>query len=193
MKKNILFLVIIIAIAAGVFIYRNYQEDELVGQVSQSDSVTTGQTEQKELTKEDKTMAPDFKLKDLSGKEFSLADFREKIVLINFWTTWCPYCIVEMPEIEKTYQKYKDKGFVVLAVNLTDQEKNPQDPVKFIAEKGYSFPVLLDEKGEVSLQYAIRSLPTSFIIGPEGEITEAKIGPFAPMELETKIKGLLKE
>lgn len=189
MRKNLLFWVLIITLVAGVFVYRNYKEQLLLDRIVQENPVATQQ--QKDEVKQEALMAPGFTLKDLAGNKVSLQDFKGKIVLLNFWTTWCPSCIIEMPEINSTYSKYKDKGFVVLAVNITAQEKSSKVVEEFIEEKGYGFPVLMDEEGEVSLTYGISSIPTSFIIGPEGEIIDAKVGPFVPMELDNKIKGML--
>lgn len=177
MKRNLLFwtLVIIVLAATGILVYNHRQEQ-----------VTTGQSSAEVQT------APNFTLPDLTGEKISLQDYRGKVVLLNFWTTWCPYCKVEMPELAAAYQKYRDKGFVVLSVDMTAQEKTPGAVKDFIAQKGYNFPVLLDEKGNVSSQYSISSIPTSFLIDTQGRIVSVKIGPFAPSELDTKLKQMLK-
>lgn len=181
-----------------MFIYRNYQEKQLVNNVAKENnpvSQTAGQVQQDKDTQKQKDQdlkAPDFTLQDLSGQTVSLQDFKGKVVLLNFWSTTCPYCKIEMPELDKTYQKYKDQGLVVLTVNLTGQEKSVQEVQNFMSQKGYHFPVLLDEKLDVADQYGIRSIPTSFFIDREGNVVDAKIGAFVPMELEQKIKGMLK-
>lgn len=195
-KKNLLFVALLLAMIAGVFAYKSYQENNLMNEVARESPEGTQEAHSQEPaqsrdSERKELLAPGFELPDLSGNKVALEDFRGKVVLINFWTTWCPYCVVEMPEIEKTYQKYKEQGFVVLAINMTDQEENPQDPVKFMAEKKYTFPVLLDKRGEIAPLYGVSNIPTSLIVGPQGQLLDAKIGPFAPMELQTKIKGLV--
>lgn len=107
--------------------------------------------------------APDFTLKNLDGKEISLSDYKGKIVLLNFWATWCKYCDLEMPDLNKLNNENDD--VVVLAVNYLE----PHKTVKPYIEKGkYEFDVVLDEDGDVSRTYLISPLPTSYFIDKEG-------------------------
>lgn len=126
--------------------------------------------------------APDFKLKTIEGKEVSLKDYRGKVVLINFWATWCPPCREEMPLFEKVYKKYKDKGFEILAISTdssVDQVK------KFLKEYRVSFPVLFDD-ANVSGLYGIQGLPTSFLINREGEVVKVRLGKYKEIERDLK-------
>jgi peroxiredoxin len=116
--------------------------------------------------------APDFELQTLDGSKVKLSDFRGEKVMLNFWATWCPPCQFEMPHMEKFYEGYKSKDVVVLAVNLTQTEKSPQDVPKFVQSKALSFPVVLDEKGDVSGNYQVMAYPTSFMIDTHGIIRE---------------------
>ena len=119
-------------------------------------------------------LAPDFTLKTLDGEPVSLSDLRGQPVLINFWATWCGPCRIEMPLIEEMYQKYKDEGFVVLAVDIEESITVVQS---FVNSMGLTFPILLDYKGEVSNgPYRIRALPTSYFVGRDGKITAAHRG-----------------
>ncbi len=112
-------------------------------------------------------LAPDFTLPNLAGDEITLSDLRGQAVLINFWATWCPPCRLEMPAIEQTYRKYREQGFVVLAVDLEE----PKDRVQgFVDELGLTFPVLLDESGTVSRRYRVLAIPTSFFVNRQGVI-----------------------
>ncbi|MBM7853932.1 peroxiredoxin [Desulfohalotomaculum tongense] len=205
MRKNLFFWLLIIAAVIAVFVYRDYRENQLLDRIVKENSTAAQKSgsfepgkmnaerwEKADPGKQGKPVAPDFTLDDLAGNKVSLQDFRGQVVLLNFWNTWCPPCKAEMPEIEETYNKYKDRGFAVLAVNITVQEEYAGAVKDFVTENGYSFPVLMDRDGKVSLQYGVRSIPTSLIINRQGEIIDAKIGPFAPMELESKIKGMLK-
>jgi len=138
-------------------------------------------------------LAPDFTLDTLEGDTVTLSDLRGQAVLVNLWATWCPPCRSEMPAIQKLYDEYKDQGFVVLAVNATNQDQVSNIPA-FTREYGLTFPILLDTAGEVSRQYQLRSLPSSFFIGRDGVIQEVVIGgPMAETLLRTRIEKILEK
>ncbi|MFN3740801.1 MAG: TlpA disulfide reductase family protein, partial [Thermodesulfovibrionales bacterium] len=112
--------------------------------------------------------APDFSLNDLNGKSVKLSDFKGKVVLLNFWATWCNVCVDEMDSLNKAYRDMKGKGFVVIAVSI-DQSKKPVSD--FVKLKGLEFPVLLDPEKEVYFdRYAGFGLPISFLIDKKGNI-----------------------
>jgi len=135
--------------------------------------------------------APDFTLKTSSGESFTLSKLRGQAVLINLWATWCPPCRAEMPAINKMHQEYKDQGLVVLAINMTYQD-NPMDVMPFIQEYGLTFPVLLEETGDVASLYQLRSLPSSYFINRAGIIQEVVIGgPMSEALLRTRIEQIL--
>ncbi|WP_130805550.1 TlpA family protein disulfide reductase [Senegalia massiliensis] len=118
--------------------------------------------------------APDFTLQTLSGEKASLSDYKGKIVLINFWATWCTYCDEEMPDLEKLYNENKDDDFVVLAVDVGEEESLVRD---YIEEGGYTFPVLLDSDMKVSRNnYYVSAFPTSYFIDKEGNLIGAVPG-----------------
>ncbi|MEW5323704.1 TlpA disulfide reductase family protein [Geobacillus thermoleovorans] len=110
--------------------------------------------------------APDFALRTLDGKEVRLSDLRGKRVIVNMWATWCPPCRAEMPDMQKFYERYKDEGVEIVAVNLTQSERQPEYVARFIQE--YDITVVLDEKGEVSRQYQAHAIPTSYLIDSQG-------------------------
>jgi cytochrome c biogenesis protein CcmG/thiol:disulfide interchange protein DsbE len=137
-------------------------------------------------------LAPDFELKTPEGKVVKLSDLRGQAVLVNLWATWCPPCRAEMQSIEKIYQEYKDRGFIVLAVNMTRQD-TPSAILPFADKLGLTFPILLDETGKVERVYQLRSLPSSFFIRRDGIINEVVIGgPMSEALLRTRIEGILK-
>ena len=121
--------------------------------------------------------APGITLRNLQGKSVKLSDFRGKIVLINFWATWCTNCKAEMGTLQKYYQDHHTKGFVVLSVNDTTAEKNRQAVKNFMSRKKLTFPVVLDSNGIASGQYRVGGLPTSFFIGPKGQVQAENVGP----------------
>jgi thiol-disulfide isomerase/thioredoxin len=128
--------------------------------------------------------APDFTLPSVEGKTMSLSDFHGKKVLLNFWATWCPPCKAEMPEMQKFHEQY-GKDVVILAVNLTSTEANPDRVQAYLQEEGFTFPVLLDEKDVVGTkQYGVLTIPTSYFIDEKGMIVQRINGPmnFAQME-----------
>jgi thiol-disulfide isomerase/thioredoxin len=135
--------------------------------------------------------APNFTLKTPDGASYTLAELRGQAVLVNLWATWCPPCRAEMPAIEKMYQEYKEQGFIVLAVNMTYQD-DPLAVVPFIQEYSLTFPILLEETGDVASAYQLRSLPTSLFIDRSGMITEVIIGgPMSEALLRTRIEQIL--
>jgi peroxiredoxin len=137
-------------------------------------------------------LAPDFELKTPGGEFVKLSDLRGQAVLVNLWATWCPPCREEMQTIEKVYQEYKDKGFTVLAVNMTYQD-DPLAIVPFVKEQKLTFPILLDETGGMANAYQLRSLPSSYFIRPDGVIHEIVIGgPMSEALLRTRIEDILK-
>jgi peroxiredoxin len=134
----------------------------------------------------DKPGAPAATFTTLEGKPIALADLHGKVVLVNFWATSCPGCIKEMPGLVETYNQYKDRGFVIVAVAMS------YDPPNYVANfaqtRRLPFPVALDVNGEHARAFGdVQLTPTSFIIGKDGRILEQKLG-----ELDfVKLKALL--
>ncbi|PAE22860.1 MULTISPECIES: TlpA disulfide reductase family protein [Bacillaceae] len=135
-------------------------------------------------------LAPDFQLTDMEGNPVKLSDYRGKAVLLNFWASWCPPCRAEMPHMEKLYKKYKDKNFDILAVNLTNTEKNNGDAEKFVKELGLTFTIPMDVKGAVGGDYNIMAYPTSYFIDSDGVIREKVLGALNEEYMEKEIKKL---
>ncbi len=120
-----------------------------------------------------KTSAPDFTLKDLSGETVRLRDLRGKVVFLNFWATWCPPCQLEMPMMEKLHKEFGNQGLVILAINNLEGSKEIK---AFIKQHNLTFTTLLDEKGKVFELYRTWSLPTTYLIGKNGEVVGKVIG-----------------
>ncbi|HEX4969234.1 MAG TPA: TlpA disulfide reductase family protein, partial [Nitrospiraceae bacterium] len=113
--------------------------------------------------------AEDFQLADLDGKTQSLSQYRGKIVLVNFWATWCKPCTTEMPAMQATYDKLRSKGFVVLAVNELEDDAKVREHIK---QYGHTFPVLMDRDNTVANQFGVFGLPVSVFIDQEGRVQE---------------------
>ncbi|MCL4535788.1 MAG: TlpA family protein disulfide reductase [Bacteroidetes bacterium] len=133
--------------------------------------------------------APDFTLQDMDGKNVKLSDLKGKPVLINFWTTWCPPCRAEMPDIETVYQRHKAEGLVVLGVDVQEDK----DAVsKYVQRGGFSWTFLLDTSGEVFFnRYRGAAFPSSFFVDKEGVVQDVSIGALNEKGLENKLAKIL--
>ncbi len=127
----------------------------------------TGKRTRKHDRLEEGELAPDWELADFDGKKHKLSDFRGKVVLLDFWATWCKPCILAMPGIEQLQQSYKDKGVVVIGMNVEDEVQVARD---FLRQKPAKYPQLA-EAGAVSRQYRIFGLPGFVVIDAEGKVT----------------------
>lgn len=116
----------------------------------------------------------EIQLKDVLGNTVRLSDYRGKIVFLNFWATWCPACVIEMPSMEKLYRKLKDKDFVMVAINL---QETPAQVKSFFEKLELSFSSLLDSNGEIGTWFAVNALPTTFILDKDGRIIGKALGP----------------
>lgn len=123
--------------------------------------------------------APNFELKTLTGEAVKLSDYRGKTVMLNFWASWCPPCRVEMPHMETYYQANKDEDNIeILAVNMTTLERGSQDKVgEFVDKHGLTFPILMDKDGDILDLYKVMVYPTTYIINPDGVITDKVMIP----------------
>jgi thiol-disulfide isomerase/thioredoxin len=120
--------------------------------------------------------AEDFTLPTPGGSQFRLSEHRGKVVLINFWATWCPPCREEMPSMQRLYATNKDGGFTLVAVAL-DSSPAPVGP--YLKQTGLTFPVALDPRMELAHSYGVRALPASFIVDPQGIMVAMALGPRA--------------
>lgn len=126
-------------------------------------------------TEETVTPAVDFTLKDQYGNTHTLSEYKGKIVFLNFWATWCPPCKAEMPDIQKIYEEYQEKGddsLVILGIAAPNwgQEQSQEGITAFLEEMGYTYPVVMDTTGEMFMAYGISSFPTTFMIDKEGNV-----------------------
>ncbi len=122
---------------------------------------------------DEKIKVENFTLKDLNDKVVNLEDYRGKVIFLNFWTTWCPACLVEMPSMEKLYQEFKDKDFVILAV---DMQEDSEQVKKFKARFKLSFPILLDTDGIVATYFGVNAIPVTYFIDRAGCLYAAAMG-----------------
>jgi peroxiredoxin len=117
--------------------------------------------------------APDFSAKNLEDKVVSLKDFKGKVVIVDFWATWCPPCREGLPHVDKIYQTFKDKGVVALAVDVQE----PKDKVEqFMKDNKFTFTALLDSDGKVSEAFKVNGIPQTVIIGRDGLVKKVFVG-----------------
>jgi len=171
----------------GLVEYRTIEEEPEMYESHEEDGHDHGEEMETEVRALN-IKAPNFELKTLSGDTVRLSDYKGKKVFINFWATWCPPCVEEMPTIQRFYEEYGTKeDIVILAINATDLETSIDKVKTFTHEYGISFPVLLDEKGKVSIDYEILTIPTSMIVDENGMSVEQIIGPVTEEMLISKL------
>jgi peroxiredoxin len=135
--------------------------------------------------------APSFALNNPAGETTRLEDLRGQVVVLNFWASWCPPCKAEMPDLEAAYKANRDEGLVILGINSTFQD-SPEAALSFADAQGVTFPILLDRTGEVSRQYLVRALPTTFFIDRQGIILRVVVGgPMSEATLTSTVRNLL--
>jgi len=133
--------------------------------------------------------APELALESLDGRQVSLSQYRGSVVLVNFWATWCGPCNSEIPALEAAYRANKDRGFVILGVDVGD---TPQAVQAFVSNKGISYPVLLDEGGRMLVRYGGLGVPMSALVDQDGIIRERHVGGISKAKLESYLEKHLR-
>jgi thiol-disulfide isomerase/thioredoxin len=153
---------------------------------------TTEETAQESSSKQEedknKTYAPDFSLEDLDGNIITLASFGGKNLIINFWATWCPFCVDEMPDLQKLYENYKDEDLVVIAINIQESKSRV---TKFLEDEGIDLPILLDEKGTTAITYGANSIPLTIAVNKEGVVVAGHRGKLTYEQMEAMYEIIL--
>jgi peroxiredoxin len=120
------------------------------------------------------TIPPEFNGRMTDGREVSLASLQGKVVLLNFWATWCLECRPEMPALERLHREFSAQGLAVMGINAREGTATIREYAK---ELGLTFPVILDPSGKINSTYGVIGLPTSFLIAPDGRAVALAVGP----------------
>jgi len=128
--------------------------------------------------------APEFEVASLTGETKRLSDLRGKVVLLDFWATWCPPCRKGLPETQQLHREFADKGLAVLAIS--DEDSKTVEP--FLKQNSYSFPTYLDAKGAAGKIYKVEAIPTVVIITREGRLSAYMVGLQSPETIRAELK-----
>ena len=171
-KKSIFIIILAVALVGALYFFTMERKSEekpsnenTLNKDNKQSSINED-TEYEELAEiEIGKEAPNFTLRNLEGRKVSLKDYRGKIVLLNFWATWCKFCDIEMPDLQKLDKENED--LVVLAVDVMEDKNKVVD---YIKKGNYDFEVLLDDKGDVAKTYLVSAFPTTYFVGKDGNL-----------------------
>lgn len=178
-RETMLALVVLLALALTVPLARPFA-------VPARTVAVTG-AEAAELTSD---IAPDFTAQTLDGQSVRLSDYRGKVVLLNFWATWCPPCVRETPRLVEVAEQFKDQGLVVVGVNTTYQDDMTKVR-QFVGDQGIGYQVLLDSDGAIGEKYPARLMPTTYLIDRDGKIVHTKVGEIDTATLLEQVRSEL--
>lgn len=183
MKKNIYILigalVLGVAIVAGFLLVGGQDSEENLPDVTKS-QITTFKKGEK---------APDVQLTDFEGNTHNLSDFSDKAVVLDFWAGWCPFCIEEMPELQKVQDANKD-DLVIIGVHRTDTEEK-EVGIKFAEEVGVSYLLATDRDGSLYRATGGFGMPVAVFIDKDGVVREIKSGPKTKEEIQEKVSNII--
>ncbi len=182
--KWIIVAVLLVGIIAGAgALYNKYSEKFYIDNQNQQEQ--TSDTELSTDAQENENSAPDFTVTDVNGNKVKLSDFKGKPVVLNFWTTWCYYCKLEMPDFNDASKEYPDVQFIM--INSMDGD-TVDVAMEFIEENGYEFDVFFDtENNEAMMSYSITSYPQTVFIDKDGNISSHMRGMLTKDVLQTEI------
>jgi len=174
-----LVLIIIMILAVNVFSGDNKKSNSII---NLNDNV---------IVKLDGDKAPDFALKSIDGKTIKLSDYKGKVVIIDFWATWCPPCRKGIPDLISIQNDHK-KNVVIIGISL-DAEKTIKDVPGFVKNYGINYPIVYGDEKVVAAYGGIQSIPTAFVIDRKGNVVDRHIGLVSKETYTNKIKELLKK
>jgi peroxiredoxin len=200
LKRNVT-VVLVVVVALGLMVWSGYQNlqrrrAERNGQPPVTVLEKSNQTVQQDVASDEGLpnlrgkKAPQFTLKNLQGRKVSLADYKGKAVLVNFWATWCAPCKLEMPWFVDLHKQYAPQGFEILGVSEDEPKDRPQIS-KFSEKIGVNYPILIGDDAASKAYGGVEFLPTSYYIGRDGKVVEETAGLASRDEIEANIKKAL--
>jgi thiol-disulfide isomerase/thioredoxin len=163
----------------------------LTGCQKENSTKTTMSENNSTVVQGDEKKAPDFTLVNLAGKNVTLSDYKGKVVIVDFWATWCGPCRAGIPDLISLQNEYKDK-IVVIGISV-DQENTKSGVPDFVTKMGINYPIVYFNDQVVSDFGGISAIPTTFIIDQQGSIVKKIVGLYPKSEYETRVKELIKE
>lgn len=191
MKKIIVLLTLLTLLIAGCSNTKDTNDTKISEQpkeeqtTEENNKETTGTEESISTDKDDVIIAPDFELESIDGTMIKLSDLRDKNVIVNFWATWCGFCVEEMPDLQKLQEAYKDDDLLILAVNVGETKEEVE---KFMEENKIDLTVLLDKDSSVANAYGLRSFPSTLAINKKGEVVSGYVGMLTYEQMELLYK-----
>lgn len=189
MKNSKIIIAVVLLVVLGVGGYVIFGKNTEVEPKGEPLTVNFQAVEVENFQKGQK--APDIAFVDFDGGTHRLSDYQGKAVVLDFWAAWCPYCIEEMPELQKAQDKYKDK-LVMIGVHRTDTEK-PDAGLKFAKERGVSYLLVADTNGSLYKAAGGFGMPVAVFIDSRGVVQEVKSGPKTVEEIQEKVAALLQK
>ena len=200
MKRNLI-VILVVVVALGLMAWSGYQNLQRRRAAQNAHPPVTALDQSNQTVQQDVASdeglpnlrgkkAPQFALKTLEGKKVTLADYKGKAVLVNFWATWCAPCKLEMPWFVDLHKQYAPQGFEILGVSEDEVKDRPQIS-KFTQKIGVNYPILLGDDAASKAYGGVEFLPTSFYIGRDGKVIEETAGLASRDEIEANIKKAL--
>lgn len=175
--KRIILIVVIVAMfgwALYDFVLSSDKAEDEESNGSEAVEETGGEDDGVKVGLEQGNRAPDFELETLDGETIKLSDYRGSPVFLNFFTSWCPPCRAEAPDMQKFHE---ESDVQVLAVNMYEREQNVDDVPEFMEEFGFTLPVVIDKELEVTYRYGVQVMPTTYILDSDGLVVNVGQGP----------------
>lgn len=176
--------VLAIAVIAGAIVWLQRPDDPPDRRVAAADEPL----ESDGGVPQEGSPAPDFTLTTLDGQQLQLRDLRGRVVLLNFWATWCGPCREEMPLFEQAQQQYGAENLVIVAVNVQESQSVVRP---FVERLALTYPIAMDTRGAIARRYRVRSYPTTYFVGRDGRIEGRRVGPYTRQILFGRLDQLL--